>query len=97
VAATLRFATTLQASRIQSPGSASLRYVRPDTLTSLNNLAATRWALGDAEGARQLLEQVVGISCRVLGERHPNARTFAANLDAVLEKRPKAEATPRRS
>ena len=43
----------------------------PDTLISMNNLAATRRALGDAEGARQLHEDALEVRRRVLGPSTP--------------------------
>jgi hypothetical protein len=44
--------------------------------------------LGDAEGARRLLSQVVEVSRRVLGTNHPTTLAFAANLAASLEPEP---------
>jgi Tetratricopeptide repeat len=42
----------------------------PDTLTLMNNLALTRHALGDLEGARDLLAQALAGYGRTLGDDH---------------------------
>ena len=47
----------------------------PDTLVSMNNLAATLQAQGDLAGARGLQEQVLDLSRRVLGAEHPDTLT----------------------
>lgn len=67
----------------------------PGTLLSLNNLAATRWALGDAEGARELLDQLVEVSRRVPGEEHPATVRAFENLAATRRERPETAWTRR--
>lgn len=52
----------------------------PNTLISLNNLAATLWAQGDLAGARALQEQGIAVSQRLLGEEHPDTLTAMNNL-----------------
>ena len=56
----------------------------PDTLTSMNNLAATLRAQGDLAGARGLQEQVLDLSRRVLGAEHPHTSVSAFNLFGTL-------------
>jgi hypothetical protein len=56
----------------------------PDTLTSMNNLAATLHAQGYLAGARKLQEQVIEILRRVLGPEHPDASISAWNLFCTL-------------
>jgi tetratricopeptide (TPR) repeat protein len=51
----------------------------PDTLTSMDNLAATLRHLGDFQGARELQEQTLAARRRVLGEDHPNTRASKSN------------------
>jgi tetratricopeptide (TPR) repeat protein len=55
----------------------------PDTLTAMNNLAATRRALGDLDGARELYEQALAGCRRVLGDEHPDTLTATNNLAAA--------------
>ena len=55
----------------------------PNTLTSMNNLAETRRALGDLQGARDLHEQALAARRRVLGDDHPDTLTSMNNLAAV--------------
>jgi Tetratricopeptide repeat len=55
----------------------------PDTPTSMNNLAATRRALGDLDGARQLFEQALAGRRRVLGDDHPDTLTSMRSLAEV--------------
>src|SRR5579859_2232845 len=43
----------------------------PDTLTTINNLAETYWALGRTEEAARLQEQVLEKRRQILGEDHP--------------------------
>jgi hypothetical protein len=57
----------------------------PDTLNSMNNLAATLRGQGDLQGARDLQEQVLDVRRRVLGDEHPDTRTSARVLDADLK------------
>ena len=56
----------------------------PDTLTSMNNLAATLLAQGDVAGARRMQEQVVEASTRVKGEDQPHTLTSMNNLAETL-------------
>jgi hypothetical protein len=57
----------------------------PDTLTSMNNLAATLGTLGDLVGARALQERVLAVRREVLGERHPDTLTSMNNLANTLQ------------
>jgi tetratricopeptide (TPR) repeat protein len=52
----------------------------PDTLVSMNNLAAVRYTLGDLDGARQLQEQTLAARRRVLGDDHPSTLVSMNNL-----------------
>ena len=52
----------------------------PDTLTSVNNLAACMRALGDAAGALPLYRRALDSRERVLGKEHPNTLTSVNNL-----------------
>jgi tetratricopeptide (TPR) repeat protein len=52
----------------------------PDTLTSVNNLAEARQAVGDPNGARQLHEQTLAVRRRVLGDDHPDTLRALSNL-----------------
>jgi tetratricopeptide (TPR) repeat protein len=52
----------------------------PDTLQSMNNLAGTRLALGDFDGARELYEQALSGRQRVLGDDHPDTLSSMNNL-----------------
>jgi RNA polymerase sigma factor (sigma-70 family) len=56
----------------------------PDTLASMNNLAAVLQDQGDLGAARQLHERVVAASRRVLGEDHIVTLASLNNLAAVL-------------
>ena len=56
----------------------------PDTLTTMNNLAATLRNQGDLAGARALQEQVLEARRRVLGEEHPDTLTSMNNLAETL-------------
>jgi tetratricopeptide (TPR) repeat protein len=56
----------------------------PDTLASLNGLAATLWAQGDLAGARTLHEQALELRRRVLGDEHPDTLNSLNNLAATL-------------
>jgi len=49
----------------------------------MNNLAVTRHALGDLDGARELHEQVLAGRRRVLGDHHPDTLMSRNNLAAV--------------
>ena len=55
-----------------------------DTLTTMNNLAATIWAQGDLEGARKIQEDVLEITRKVLGSEHPDMLTTMNNLAEIL-------------
>jgi TIR domain/Tetratricopeptide repeat/NB-ARC domain len=55
----------------------------PDTLYSMNNLAQTRHALGDLDGARDLHEQTLAARRRVLGDDHPDTQESMKSLDNV--------------
>ncbi len=55
----------------------------PDTLNSMNNLAATRRALGDLHGARELHEQTLASRRRMLGPDHPDTLNSMNNLAAT--------------
>jgi len=57
----------------------------PDTLMSMNNLAATLQAQGELEGARKIQEQVLEIMRRVLGAEHPDTLTSMNNLALTLQ------------
>ncbi|MEM8996385.1 MAG: tetratricopeptide repeat protein, partial [Acidobacteriota bacterium] len=57
----------------------------PDTLISINNLAATLSALGNAEGARDLCEQALDVRHRVLGAEHPSTLISLHNLLCVIQ------------
>lgn len=56
----------------------------PDTLTSMNNLAATLRAQGDLMSARDLEEHVLAVRRRVLGDDHPDTLTSMNNLAGTL-------------
>jgi tetratricopeptide (TPR) repeat protein len=56
----------------------------PDTLASINNLAATLWDQGDHAGARRLQERVLEARTRVLGEEHPDTLVSMNNLALTL-------------
>jgi hypothetical protein len=51
----------------------------------MHNLASTRRALGDLDGARMLLEQALAGRRRVLGDDHPATLTSMNNLAAVKQ------------
>jgi tetratricopeptide (TPR) repeat protein len=51
-----------------------------DTLGSMNNLAETRRALGDLQGAHDLHQQTLAGSRRVLGDDHPDTLSSMNNL-----------------
>lgn len=56
----------------------------PDTLESMNTLAAVLLAKGQFVDARQYQEQVVKTRERVLGEEHPDTLTSVINLARML-------------
>ncbi|MEM7587852.1 MAG: FxSxx-COOH system tetratricopeptide repeat protein, partial [Acidobacteriota bacterium] len=55
-----------------------------DTLLSMNELAITLRALGDASGARSLHESALEVRRRVLGEEHPDTLISMNNLAETL-------------
>ncbi|TFH54313.1 MAG: tetratricopeptide repeat protein, partial [Methanothrix sp.] len=57
----------------------------PDTLTSVNNLAALLYSKGDYKGAEPLLRRALEAQERVLGKDHPNTLTYANNLAELLK------------
>ena len=57
----------------------------PDTLASMNNLAAVLQKQGELAAARQLHERVLTTVRRVLGEYHPSTLASLNNLAAVLQ------------
>lgn len=57
--------------------------VGPLTLISTINLASTLKAQGELAGARELQEAAVASALRVLGEDHPNTKTYATNFEAM--------------
>jgi Tetratricopeptide repeat len=46
----------------------------------MHDLALTLYDLGDLAGARDLLQQVVDVTRRLLGAEHPTTRAAAKNL-----------------
>jgi hypothetical protein len=56
----------------------------PETLQSMNNLAATLRALGDLAGARALHQQVLDASRRRLGPEHPDTLRSMNSLAETL-------------
>ena len=56
-----------------------------DTLTSMNHLALTLWALRDLAGARKLQEETLATRRRVLGPEHPDTLQSMNNLAVVLD------------
>ena len=57
---------------------------RPETLTSMNNLALTLRARGDLGEAREFQERVLEARCQALGESHPNTFNSMGNLASTL-------------
>ena len=57
----------------------------PDTLASMNNLAAVLQKQGELAAARQLHERVLTTARRVLGGDHPSTLASLNNLAAVLQ------------
>jgi hypothetical protein len=56
----------------------------PDTLSSINNLAATLFNMGDFQAARGLQENAVDVCTRVLGPEHPITLSSIHNLANTL-------------
>jgi tetratricopeptide (TPR) repeat protein len=56
----------------------------PDTLESMNNLAATLFCQNRDAEARKLLEEVVEIRARTLGQDHPDTLLSINNLATIL-------------
>jgi tetratricopeptide (TPR) repeat protein len=63
----------------------------PDTLMSMNNLAAVLRQQGKYEEAEQMHRQTLGLRERVLGKEHPNTLTSMNNLAIVLNRQGKYE------
>ena len=63
----------------------------PDTLTSMNNLASTLRAQGDAAGARALEEGVLEVRRRVQGEEHPDTLSSMHHLCCIQDESPGEE------
>jgi Tetratricopeptide repeat/TIR domain len=56
----------------------------PDTLQSMNNLAAALRSLGNLAGARALHQQVLDAYRQLLGSEHPNTLVALSNLATTL-------------
>jgi tetratricopeptide (TPR) repeat protein len=56
----------------------------PDTLTSMNNLAGTLFAMGDHQGVWDFEEQVFARRIELLGADHPDTLTSMGNLAGTL-------------
>ena len=67
----------------------------PDTLTSASNLAIDLRALGETQAARELDEDTLARSRRVLGDDHPRTLTSASNLAIDLRALGETETRPR--
>jgi hypothetical protein len=76
IAALLLVPVTMLAAEEASPA-ATFDPDHPDTLMTMNNLALTLQEQGDYAAARDLQEQVLEASSRVLGPEHPD--TLRAN------------------
>ena len=63
----------------------------PDTLTSMNNLAAALRYQGKYEEAEQMHRQVLELSEKVLGQEHPDMLTSMKNVALVLSDQGKLE------
>lgn len=78
-----------QARPLQEHALAGLRRVlgddHPDTLHSLNDLAAIRRDLGDLEDARELFEQALAARRRVLGDDHHDTLWSMHGLGMTLQ------------
>jgi tetratricopeptide (TPR) repeat protein len=57
----------------------------PDTLTSVNNLAALLKSLGDFESAEKLYRRALNQREKMLGKEHPDTLTSMNNLALVLK------------
>jgi tetratricopeptide (TPR) repeat protein len=57
----------------------------PNTATSLNNLAALYYSMGQYDRAVPLYESAVSIAEEVLGFDHPNTKAFQENLRSLQE------------
>jgi hypothetical protein len=71
--------------RLYRAWSDSLGQDHPDTLYAANNLARSRFRLGDHEGARLLDEDTLTRRRRVRGEDHPDTLHSASNLAHDLQ------------
>jgi tetratricopeptide (TPR) repeat protein len=58
----------------------------PDTLQTMNNLAATLTALGELKAARALFEQALEARRELLGPRHPDTLQTIGNLASVARR-----------
>jgi hypothetical protein len=56
----------------------------PDTLCYMSNLARTLQDQGDLPGAREIQQQVLETSRRVMGEEHPDTIASAGSLHRTL-------------
>ncbi|MGF6939334.1 tetratricopeptide (TPR) repeat protein [Paraburkholderia sp. UCT70] len=79
----------MQACSLQSRSVAFYRQAlgeeNPDTLTAMDDLAATLYEQGDLSGARGLQEKVLEARRRVLGEEHPDTLGSMGNLALTLQ------------
>jgi hypothetical protein len=55
----------------------------PDTLESMNNLAAVRQDLGDLYSANELYERALTARRRILGDDHPDTQASIKSLTEV--------------
>jgi hypothetical protein len=60
----------------------------PDTLQSMNNLAATLWAQGHSDEAITLMSEAVARSLAGLGAKHPYTALFSQRLEQMRAKHP---------
>jgi hypothetical protein len=60
----------------------------PDTLQSMNNLAATLWAQGHSDQAITLMSEAVARSLAGLGPKHPYTALFSQRLEQMRAKHP---------
>jgi len=63
----------------------------PDTLTSMNNLAALYKSQGKYDEAEPLYVECLATSKQVLGDRHPSTLTFMNNLAGLYERQERQE------
>jgi hypothetical protein len=60
----------------------------PDTLQSMNNLAATLWAQGRSDQAITLMSEAAAQSLAGLGPQHPYTALFSQRLEQMRSKHP---------